>query len=167
MLSRLLNAFTPTTYPSVILIVGDFSVATEIFHLLPEDGTIERFSLSTPSSTTTFRYGGATEQTREQIGAVQLHVGDGETTSRFLDDVERETRKLWSDYLNSEQGPKGTIDVLGLARDVLKPAALEAIREREGREASMNATQTYPVSVLRINRSRPGRISSELTSFPQ
>lgn len=165
MLSRLLNAFSSPVHPSAILIVGDFSNSTHILHLLPEDGTVERFSLTTPSST--FRYCGASEQSREQIGAVKLHVGHGEIAWEFLDDVEKRARKLWNDYSRPEQQPTGTDDVLPLARDVLQPAALEVIREREGREASMNATQTYPVYILRINRARPGRIITELTSFPQ
>lgn len=169
MLSRLLNAFSSPVYPSAILIVGDFSNFTHILHLLPEDGTVERFSLTAPGSSSTFRYCGATEQSRERIGTVKLHVGDGETAGEFLEDVEERVRKLWNDGTGMEQKPTGTTtDVLSLAQDVLQRAAHEAIRVRDGREGSMNATQTYPVSVLRINRARPGRIitDSELTSFP-
>ncbi|OSC97757.1 hypothetical protein PYCCODRAFT_1101510 [Trametes coccinea BRFM310] len=162
-LSRLLTAFSPAVYPSAILIVGDPSISTHIFHLLPEDGTVERFSLTTPSSTP--RYGGATEQSRKQLGAVKVYVGDGETVAEFLDDVETRARKLWDDDPKSQREPTGTIDVHHLAQKVLEPAALEAIREREGRSASVNATQTYPIFILRINRARPGRIVSEPTSL--
>lgn len=53
-----------------------------------------------------------------------------------------------------------------LAQRVLKPAALEAIREREGRDRSMTATQMYPVYAVCIRRSKPGKILNDIpTSF--
>ncbi|PGG99455.1 hypothetical protein AJ80_09341 [Polytolypa hystricis UAMH7299] len=148
MLARLLNAITPPSAPSALLVVGN---------------------LTTPSSTTTFRHGGATEQAREQIGAVTLHVGDGETVASFLDDVETRARQLWNDSLSSSpaQVQAGSVETTQLVRDVLQPAALDAIRKREGRERSMNAIQTYSVFVVHIIRSRVGRILTEPTSFPQ
>ncbi|KAB8210661.1 hypothetical protein BDV34DRAFT_186233 [Aspergillus parasiticus] len=88
MLTHLINTFTPSATPSALLVIGKFGTTNHVLHLLPENGTIERFNLTTPSSTTTFRYSGAIEQTREEIGAVTLHVGDGETADSFLDDVE-------------------------------------------------------------------------------
>ncbi|OJJ30560.1 hypothetical protein ASPWEDRAFT_46169 [Aspergillus wentii DTO 134E9] len=58
-------------------------------------------------------------------------------------------------------------DVTRLVHDVLQPAALDAIHEREGRDRSMNATQTYPVFIVYIKRSRAGGLlTAELTSFP-
>ncbi|PYH29680.1 uncharacterized protein BO87DRAFT_368460 [Aspergillus neoniger CBS 115656] len=138
MLSHLKNIFTLSTSPPSVLLVR---AMIHVLHLLPEDGTIQRFGLSTRS--TPFRYRGAREQTREQIGTVTLYVGEGETPKSFLDDVE--TRFL---------------------QDVLKPAALDAIHERKDRERSMRATQTYPVYVVYILRPRSGRSMTELTSFP-
>ena len=168
MLSRLINAFSSTRTPSALLVVGNLGATIHVLHLLPEDGTVERFSLTSPSSNTTFRHHDACEQGREQLGAVTLHVGDGENASLFLDDVEARTRKLWDDLSSSSQGQPlaGGVEVTQLAQDVLRPAALDAIREREGREPSVNATQTYPVYVIYVNRSKPGRIlPSEPTSF--
>jgi hypothetical protein len=128
---------------------------------------MERIGLTSPS--TTFRYSGATEQAREQIGTVTLHVGDGETAESFLDDVETRIRKLRDDSTNpSPQTGNSSVEVTQLVQDVLLPAALDAIHEREGRDRSMNATQTFSVFVVYINRSRAGRIQSdELTSFPR
>ncbi|KJJ31202.1 hypothetical protein AFLA70_544g000840 [Aspergillus flavus AF70] len=139
-----------------------------VLHLLPENGTIERFNFTTPSSATTFRRGGATEQAREQIGTVTLHVRDSETADSFLDNVETRIRKLRNDSLSSNpaQLQIGSAEVTRLVRDVLQPVALDAIHEREGRDRSMNATQTYPVFVAYIRRSRAGRILTEPTSFP-
>ncbi|KAM3516594.1 hypothetical protein NHJ13051_009763 [Beauveria bassiana] len=94
MLSYLINAFTPSTISSTLLILGEFGSTIHILHLLPENSIIERFSLTTSSSATAFNHSGATEQTREQIGTVTLHVGDGETANSFLDDVETRIRKL-------------------------------------------------------------------------
>ncbi|KAJ5591590.1 uncharacterized protein N7459_001959 [Penicillium hispanicum] len=169
MLTHLLNTFIPFTTPSALLVIGKFGATVHVLHLLPENGTIERFSLTTPSSTTTFRYGGAIEQAREQIGVVTLHVGDGETVDSFLDDVETRIRKPRNDdSLGSSpaQLQTGGFEVTQLVQDVLRPAVLDVIHEREERERSIRATQTYPVFVVCIVRSKAGRILTEPTSFP-
>ena len=165
MFARLANMFTPTRFPSVLLVVGNFGATINILHLVPEDGTTERFSLTSPSSTTTFRYNGATEQAREHIGEVTLYVGDGENASSFLRDVERRARESWNDSSSPEQLQTGVTETTERLQDVLRHAALDAIHELEGREPSMNATQTYPVFVVHVNRSRAGRILTEPTSF--
>lgn len=172
MLARLTNIFSPSTCttPSALLVIGNFSATIHVLHLVPENGTIERFSLTSPSSTTTFQYSGAREQAREQIGTVTLHVGDGETADSFLKDTETRIRKLRNDSLSSSQAQLQTScdEVTRRVQDVLKPAALEAIHDREGRGRPMNATQTYPVFVVYITRSRAGgMIVNEPTSFPQ
>ncbi|EGC41004.1 conserved hypothetical protein [Histoplasma capsulatum var. duboisii H88] len=136
--------------PSALLVVGKFGATIHVLHLVPEDGAIERFSLTTPSST--FRNGGATEQARQQIGLVTLHVGDGETTTNFLNDIEARARKLWNSSLSLS--PTRSVEVIQLVQNVLQPAALDVIREKEGRDRSMNATQMYPVFVVHIARSR-------------
>ena len=156
MLAGLTTTFTCSTSPSVLLVIGKFGATIHVLHLLPENGTIERFSLTTPSSTTTFRHRGAREQARQQIATVTLHVGDGETANSFLDDVETRIRKPQT----------GSVGVTQLVQDVLQPAALDAIHEREERDRSMRATQTFPVFVVYITRSSAGRSLTELTSFP-
>lgn len=168
MLTRLINALTPTRAPSALIVIGYLrttKTTINILHLVPEDGSIERFGLTTNSSTTPFRHKGATEQAREQIGTVTLHAGDGESAAKFLEDVDTRVRKLWNDSLNSKsatekqtQAQTDSDEVTRLVQDVLRPAALDAIHEREGRERSMNATQTFPVFILRIVRSKEGRI---------
>ncbi|KAE8411346.1 hypothetical protein BDV36DRAFT_288821 [Aspergillus pseudocaelatus] len=91
---------------------------------------------------------------------VTLHVGDGETANSFLDDVETRICKLRNDSLSSNpaQLQIGSAEVTQLVQDVIQPAALDAIHEREGRDRSMHATQTYPVFVVYITRSRTGMI---------
>ncbi|KAE8135661.1 hypothetical protein BDV38DRAFT_284739 [Aspergillus pseudotamarii] len=145
-------------------VIGTFGNTIHVLHLLPENGNIERFSLTTQSST--FRHSGATEQASEQIGAVTLHVGDGETANSFLDDVETQIRKLRNDCLRSNpaQLQIGSVEVTQLVQVVIQPAALDAIHEREGRDRSMHATQTCPVFVVYITRSRAGMILTEPTS---
>ncbi|OOF96118.1 hypothetical protein ASPCADRAFT_130438 [Aspergillus carbonarius ITEM 5010] len=132
MLARLTNIFTLSTSPSVLLVIGKFGATIHVLYLLPENGTIERFSLTTPSSTTTFCHRGAREQAREQIGAVTLHVGDGETPNSFLVDVETRIRKQRNASLSSSpvQPQTGSVEVTQLVQDVLQPAALDAIHER-------------------------------------
>ncbi|OAA52569.1 hypothetical protein BBO_00410 [Beauveria brongniartii RCEF 3172] len=167
MLSRLTNAFTPSTNPSALLVLGEFGSMIHVLHLLPENSINERFSITTSSSATAFNRNGATEQSREQIGTVTLHVGDGETANSFLDDVETRIRKLRGDSsdLSPAQQQTGTVDVNQLVQDVLQPAALDAIQERETRERSTNATQAYPVFVIYIRRRRAGTILGEPRSF--
>ena len=158
MLTCLKNSFTRSGYPSALLVIGNSGAMIHVLHLLPEDGTtIERFGVSSPSCKTIFRHRGATEQAREQLGTVTLHIGDGESTTAFLDDdVEARLCKPQTDC----------VEVTQLVQDVLKPAALDAIHEREGRDRSMNATQTYPAYVVYIRRSKEGKIiSGEQTSI--
>ncbi|KAM3427044.1 hypothetical protein NHJ13734_009148 [Beauveria thailandica] len=116
MLSRLLNAFTPSTIPSALLVLGEFGSTIHVLHLLPESSINERFSITTSSSATAFHRNGATEQAREQIGTVTLHVGDGETADSFLDDVETRIRELRADSssLSPAQQQTGTDDRIKL-----------------------------------------------------
>ncbi|PGH05710.1 hypothetical protein AJ79_06726 [Helicocarpus griseus UAMH5409] len=117
----------------------------------------------------TFRDGGAREQAREQIATVTLHVGDGDGTFEFVEDVESRARKLWwNDSLSSSpaQVQSGGLEVNQLVQTILKPAALATVHEREGRAASMNATETYPVFIVYIRRPRPGKTqTNEPTSI--
>ncbi|KAK2799906.1 hypothetical protein FQN50_008299 [Emmonsiellopsis sp. PD_5] len=164
MFTRLKNAIAPPGPPSVVLaLVGGFSSMTNALHIVPEDGTIERFGFTNHSST--FRLHGTTEQTRELIGEVTLYAGDGESTTNFLDDVEARVHKLWGDsQILSE--PESADVIHRLEKVVLRPAGLDAIRAREGREPSMNATQTYPVFIIRINRSRSSKAGRILNDKP-
>lgn len=157
MLARLKNSFTRPASPSALLVIGNFGALIHVLHLLPEDGTtIERFGVKSPSTRTSFRHRGATEQAREQLGTVTLHVGNGEDADSFLDDVETQICRLQTG---------SAVEVTQLVQDILNPAALDAIHEREGRDRSMNTTQTYPVFVVYIRRSRAGKILTEPTSF--
>ncbi|PGH08985.1 hypothetical protein GX51_01042 [Blastomyces parvus] len=114
MLVHLMNMITPSRIPSALLVVGKFGVTIHVLHLLPEDGTIERFSLTTPPSITTFHHHGATEIDRKQIGVVTLHVGDGETTTSFLGDVETEACRLWKDSFSRSltQAQPGSVEMV-------------------------------------------------------
>jgi hypothetical protein len=60
------------------LLVCELDSTIFILHLVPENDIIERFGQR-----------GATEQMREQIGTITLHVGDGATTTGFLNNLER------------------------------------------------------------------------------
>ena len=166
--AHLTSIFTSPTNPSVLLVVGKFDATIHVLHLLPENDTIERFSLTTPSSTTTFHHRGATEQAREQIGTVTIHAGDGETPNSFLDDVETRIRKLRNESRSSNpaQLQTGGVEIYRLVQDIIQPATLGAINDREKRDRSMHATQTYPVFIVYIKRPSAGRSLTELTSLP-
>ena len=156
MLTCLKNSFTRSGYPSALLVIGNFGSMIYVLHLLPEDGTtIERFGLSSPSCKTSFHHRGATEQAREQLGTVTLHIGDGEDATTFLDDVEAR-------ICNPQTG---SVEVTQLVQDILQPAVSDVIHKREGQCSSMSSTETYPVFVIYIKRPRAGKIMGEPTSI--
>lgn len=171
MLNRLVKILTssndPYFAPSALLAVGTFGSSLHFLHLVPENGTIDHFSHSVSSSTKPFSRRGFKEQAREQIGTVTCYIGDGETRSNFLHDVENRVRKLWNDFVssNDKQMQAINIEVDYVVQNMLQPAVLDAMHERHGRDRSMNATQTYPVHILRIMRSREGSVFTEPTSF--
>lgn len=127
----------------MLLVIGKFGVTIHILHLLPENGTIERFSLTTPSSSTTFSHGGATEQAREQIGAVTFYVGDGETADSILDDVQTRIRKLRNDSLRSSPHT-GSAKVTQLVQDVLQPAVGRCDSRKRGARSLYTSDADVP-----------------------
>ena len=137
----------------------------DVLHLVPEDGTIERWSYG--SRSTTFHYDGSREQAREQIGTVTVHDGDDEGRWEFLDDVETRIHELRNDL--SPAAPAelqtGSDEVTRLVQEILKPAVSDVIHKREGQYPSMSATETYPVFVVYIKRPRAGTIVGEPRSI--
>ncbi|KAH9837828.1 uncharacterized protein C8Q71DRAFT_563595 [Rhodofomes roseus] len=160
MLALLSKLFTGTKYPSAMLVVDDGSRIYAV-HLVPEEPhLVEEFGIP---SQPIFRREGTREQRREEIGTVALNVDKAEEVV-FGGDMAERVRKLWEDKLRKEQPPQqsgeahptGTsVDVACLVSDVLRPAALEAISEWEGRPRSEDATRTCSVYVVYVNRPTP------------
>ncbi|OJT10255.1 hypothetical protein TRAPUB_13209 [Trametes pubescens] len=162
MLSQLYNLFSSKGAPSALLVLSVPNVrAVSILHIIPEDGTIEQFKLSNTYSSTHIYCRGATEQSREEIGTVMLHTGDGESSLAFLEGVADRVNKTTDrpTTVRSAHEEIGSAEVLRWVEDVLKPAAHDAIRAIEGRAPSENAMQLYHVSIVYIKRSKPGRIN--------
>ncbi|KGQ04884.1 D-amino-acid oxidase [Beauveria bassiana D1-5] len=163
MLSRLTNAFSPSTSPSALLVLGEFGSTIHILHLLPENSINERFSITTSSSATTFHCNGATEQGREQIGTVTLHVGDGETADSFLDDVETRIHKLRGDPSGSSpaQQQTGTVNRNDVPTVVVIGAGIlgltSAIKIQEA-VAARKADVGGHLQVLLVSREWPSSI---------
>ena len=164
MFSRLVNAINPPGFPSAVVVVGNAGSFINILHLIPEDGTFERYGTS---RTSTKRFYRAKTQACEQIGTVTIHVGDGDRADSFLDDVETRASELRDSFLASNSPLRTTdMETTRLVQDILQPAALDAIRKREVRERSMNATKTLAVSIFRIRRPTAGKIvPTDFTSF--
>ncbi|KAI1959272.1 hypothetical protein LOZ58_004543 [Ophidiomyces ophidiicola] len=161
MLARLKSVIFPPPHPSAVVVVGTFGVFINFLHV-PEDGTIECFSkMPAPSP---FRFHGATEQGRQQIGTVTV-----KDTSLFIHEIEQQIRELWNESfcLNPEtKQQKDDIGVTNLVQNVLKPAVLSAIDAQKSCEHLPDSTTTHPVYIVSINRARPGKIApSKLTSF--
>ncbi|PGH02325.1 hypothetical protein AJ79_07664 [Helicocarpus griseus UAMH5409] len=174
MIARLKNAIKPpkARNPSALIITSQQDSNFNVLHLVPEDGTIERWGFTNGSPITTFHFGGAREEAREQVGEATIDIGDRKGLDSFFEDVETRVGKLWSDVANlsptkAQAGSDEAIEQL--VQDVLRPAALDAIRKREEglRDRSTDATPTCPVFVLRITRPKAGVVASDkLTSYP-
>ena len=144
MLDRIKQAFNHPGYPSAVVVLGPFGSYIDFLHVTPEDGTVDRVHCTQMSP---FRYAGAKEQAREQIGTVCFYSeGNGDTKTAFFDDVETRASKLYNKTYNNSNNHKdrrsisdsenltggvGTADEL--VKKVLKPAVLGAIRDREGK----------------------------------
>lgn len=170
MLSNLLDSLTgrksQPSYPSAVILVGDLSRRVEFLHIVPEDGTQERLAFP-GSNAMKFSYGGSTERSREQLDPILLHVGDGETKGRFLDDVGGRATELLmrKSEKSTPDGDGGTVPTVDY---ILRSAVVDCSEKRKDRPPPQGATQTYPIYIVHIERSRPGKLinDAEFTSFP-
>lgn len=165
MFSRLRSFLAGTaqySHPSTVLVLGEYPKTSYILHIIPEDGTSERVDFTAYSSDTLFRHS-AKERSREQLGTVLLHVGDGETPTMFLADVKSRVQEDWSEKPGFESAESAAHAV----SEALRSAALDFIGDTEKREAPLNAAQSYPVFSLRIDRPNAGKIltDAQLTSI--
>ncbi|TAQ87789.1 hypothetical protein B7494_g3868 [Chlorociboria aeruginascens] len=147
MLSRLIKQLAgirQTSYPSIVLIIGQPSTTAHVLHIVPENGVVERISYMHPTATT-FSHDAATERSREQLDAVLLHVGDGETPSQFLDNVSTRATQLLSKRkkFSPEEDAAHSVD------QALRSAVLESLRKRAELQPSTNATQKAIFSIIR------------------
>ncbi|KAI5366627.1 hypothetical protein Slin15195_G081450 [Septoria linicola] len=168
MLARLLNFNTGsvrTEFPSIILVLGSPSRLPRVLHIVPEDQAIECFDFTSPTASR-FKYGGAVECRREQIGDVQLYIGDGETIDVFLDEVGAKATQLYFKHEKPEP-EEVSVHVVHILEEALRSAYVQSIQDRANRKPSTNARQQYPVFLLWIDRTRPGKLATEadLTSF--
>lgn len=146
--------------PSALLVIGPAPSAQmphmSVLHIIPETRATEHFNTS-DISRKTLSYAGATERTREQLGTVVLHVGDGEDRHALLNEL-RETAE--QHMVSSTNVRAETSDVTrfsySVEEEALRAAATECMGRREGREASVNAMQKYPLFLVRIERGEAG-----------
>lgn len=125
---------------------------------------------------TYFCHGGALAQASQRLGTIR--VVDENWTLDFVDDVlSPRVRQLWAEAFGKEsaRAPRvaykrsDSVDVERLIDEVLRPAALEAIRASEGQDPlEGEATRSLPVYIVRVSRSNYGRIleHNKFTSFP-
>ena len=171
---RLTRIFSKSRAPSALIAIGDYPFITT-FHCVPEDGYIESLSSGYSTKLAPFRRGGAVEQARERIGTLRLGASGSLLTDVLRDELEPKVRRLWSATFGTKpqldpQEAKAftqadTVDVARLVEDVLRPAMLEIIHERDGRKDLVDA-RTLPVYIVHVNRSRLGLIfGTEPTSI--
>lgn len=174
MFSSFLSMFSPSQgAPSALILIRiPGGRADAVLHIVPEDGTIETFSVTDASSSnrTTFRQYGAVEQSREELGVVVLRALPEEWDLGFLDrDVRARVEKIMrssSIFSAAQKQQAGSVDVALLVEEILKPAALDAIYAMEGRVLPKDAAvETYHVSIIYVNRKKPGQICGEPRSI--
>ncbi|KAK4499235.1 hypothetical protein PRZ48_009748 [Zasmidium cellare] len=125
-----------------------------ILHIVPESGAVEQVGYMSPNRTS-FSNRVATERFRDRLGSVTLDVGDGEDPSHFLSDVAAHAKKRLDGRGKdvSEEDPAHTLD------QALRFAVSETLGERENKPKAVNATQQFPIFVVQIDRSSPGKIT--------
>lgn len=160
MLSRLAKLLDglgrKNTHPSVILVLGGPSTTVYALHIVPEDHVAEQFGYSCTGETT-IKYKGATEVSRERLGSVLLHVGDGERARDFLEELRAQATKL------IKKGETSDIeeDRVSATAQVLRSTALQSLQAREERQPPENAAQQFPVFLVYIDRPRPGKLVTD------
>ena len=156
------------SYPTALLVVGGERERCIIFHVIPEDGTVERYIRYYYRSLT---HGfGATDLSRELLGSATVY-DDDENMEDFSERLATRLPELLEQSGIMENRMWFTASrVSRLVDEVLRPAGLEALGEREERTAhSISAlTGRFSVYIVLVKRSRRGRINTgtRLTSFP-
>ena len=143
------------SYRSAVIAVDTSGDRVCILHVVPEDGKMERYSTYNPGDPMC-NYG-ATELSRELLGSVTVY-DDNENVGDFVEDLKRRIPQLLAQSGVMEAPLRSTsARVSRLVGEVLRPAATEALKEREGRTAhSMSAvTDHFSVYILSIKRARP------------
>ncbi|KAI0634808.1 hypothetical protein C8Q77DRAFT_1156192 [Trametes polyzona] len=179
MLSKFLHAFVPRGFPSAIVVVGEPQTRNHLLHIMPESGDVECCSTGHIRGDNS-----ASACAKEKIGDITTCPGDYDTMQEFVRDVEERALERWqevvtagpsadsasADFLqsrdraekNKEKGSSSgwrrgyMVDVDQLVDDILRPAALDAIREWELKATPTMYTQ--PVFIVRVKRSEPGRV---------
>ena len=157
------------SHPSAVLVVGTYNVdIVEVFHIIPENGTLEQFSRRYNGSVT--RGYGATDLSRELLGSATVY-GNDENMENLVEGLKKRIPELLTQSRVMDIKTWRTATrVSRLVDEVLRPAGLEALKEREERTAhSIGAvTGQFSVYLILVKRPRPGplRTYRRLTSFP-
>ena len=142
-------------YPSAVLMLGEPPGRLTVLHVIPEDGQTESQSTSSPKNC----FGKAKERTREHMGTVTLdNAGGSDTPYQFMDDLQARVKQLRDKAFESEGSEYGAEDVDFVVEEVLRPGAIGALRAREGRTPVANASSSYPLYLVYIDRPAPGDI---------
>lgn len=164
MLSRLTGLLTgpaQNSHPSAVLTLEAFPEIRAL-HIVPEDGAEE---IITYSKERRFSYGGAKERSREQLGSVLLRVSGSEALNEFFKDV---SQRVKQDLIRREQSTGGDQSAY-VVEQALRSAALSCIHERanpgSGPGSTLAAAQLYPIFLVQIDRTKPGKIVGEPRSI--
>lgn len=167
-------------HPSVVCVLGDPSSKGSCVHIVPEDGSIESFGFQRPSADT-FRQHGAEEVTRRRLAEWIIYKGEGESEVEVMEAVGAAAHKVWElqsqrDGTDAQHPTVGgsrsatttSTDSVEACQRVLEVAVRSESARRDGRPSSDQATQTVPVYLVWVVRTRPGRLTTDrgLTSIP-
>ncbi|VDB90171.1 unnamed protein product [Peniophora sp. CBMAI 1063] len=148
MFSRLFNALSgdSASYPSVLLRL-EAPNRVFILHVIPESSKVERIDTTFSKK---IRYGNAKVRSSEQIGTVRLDKPGGDDTAyKFMEDLTARVKKL------CDENAGGFEVVDRMVKEVLRPAAVEALRDREASTTlSRDGSSAHTLTLVYVDRQK-------------
>lgn len=174
MLSRIIDFFTPLKYDSFILLLLSPN-HSHFVHLVPEEPGIVEYSRSSSSDPTRLHRfpRGVSPGSRELLGELEINVTEGDSLRdailRMIDHIE-EAYKADTASIGDTLGDTtaGVEPRLRYCEHSLRRGFSAMPEGRQDKERAGAIPNVYPVELVRISRSKPGRIwgDSAMTSFP-
>ncbi|KAJ8489275.1 hypothetical protein ONZ51_g3038 [Trametes cubensis] len=165
MISALSRVFTTTSpkYPSAIILIGH-SQFFAFVHVIPETGELEAlFRSYRDTRDDRFRVSHTEEVSREQLGTVTILKEERDAITTLSHEVAGRVNELLDEAgVRSREADREPQDVALLVEQILKPAALGAMKALDSEAQSHDTAEkaTVPVYIVQVERSKPDWITS-------
>ncbi|KAH9899425.1 hypothetical protein C8Q73DRAFT_679827 [Cubamyces lactineus] len=165
MVSALSRFFTSTSpkYPSAIILIGHSRFFAFVY-IIPETGDLEALSrrCNNPRDDQ-FRVSHTEEVSREQLGTVTLPEDERNAIITLYYEVLAKATELSRETgVRSSGADRRPQDVALLVEQILKPAALSAMKALDSEVQSHDTAEkaTVPIYIVQVERSKPDWITS-------